>query len=206
MITLICQRSAFYRLAVLCEEGLSQYKSGKEEEELTGSAWRPQWAEMVEAGWLRKESFGTLSRPSHEYQLDIFDLIPFSIVNLKDHARAQVSTRMTGDEIYSNVLQHQLDTSQAPLSILAVVAVAVSQAWYISRALGQIYHAAFMDELDIMSYIVNLLSSPTPTYFRGPQRLSSGRTACSGSGTCWKCATTTRLTSAKFASGLLSTW
>ncbi|PWN19344.1 hypothetical protein BCV69DRAFT_300663 [Microstroma glucosiphilum] len=155
-------------LVRVLEEGLQR----EEEREHSTSAWRPHWGDIVEAGWPRKESFGTFSLPSHEYQLDIFDLKRRTILTYKGSAEPQAATRVTGDERYPITLKHPLDSIRAPLNVLSVVAVAVSQMRYISRAPGRIYRADFMDDLDIMSYIINLLGCPTPTYFRRLQRPS----------------------------------
>lgn len=160
-------RQDLVSLVRVLEEGLR-----REEDQLLTSVWRPPWTEMVAAGWVNRESFETSSRSSYEYQLDGFDLIPFSIVNLKDPMTCKLATRVTGDETYLIALQHPLDNLKAPLNILSVVAVAVSQMRHISRAPGRVYRADFMDDLEIMSYIVNLLGCPTPTYARRLQRPS----------------------------------
>lgn len=154
-------------LVRVLEEGLQ-----RENEQDCNSAWRPRWNDIVEAGWPRKESFGTLCLPSYKFQLDIFNLRPRTICDFKGPAGLQMVSRVTGDECFPNVLEPQLDILQAPMSILAVVAVAVSQAWYISRSPGRRYAAAFLEELDIMSYVVNLLGSPSPSYFRALRRPS----------------------------------
>ncbi|PWN17714.1 hypothetical protein BCV69DRAFT_279359 [Microstroma glucosiphilum] len=155
-------------LVRVLEDGLQ-----RECEQNFSPAWRPRWNEILQTGWPRKDRFGTLCLPSYELQLDIFDLKRRTISKWKDLAGSQGVSRVTGDELYPILLDHQLDTLQAPVSILAVVAVAVSQAWYISRSPGRRYREAFLEEMDIMSYIVNLLGSPSPSYFRGLQRPSA---------------------------------
>jgi hypothetical protein len=154
-------------LVRVLEEGLR-----REEDQLFTSSWRPHWQEMVEAGRPRKESFETLSRSSHQYQLDVFDLIPFSMANWKDPMIGGPATRVTGDEKYPIALQQPLDNIKAPLNILSIVAVAVSQMRHISRVADRNHRAAFLEDLDIMSYVVKLLESPNPSYFRGLHRPS----------------------------------
>lgn len=142
------------------------------ESQSSQQAWQPRWEEAVDAAWPRKHTIGTMCRAEYEYQVDFFDLKPRNIFNCKAPPSFQQLREESGVRTYPNFLQHGLDTFKAPRSILSVIAVAVSQMWFVSRASDRRYKSSFLEDLDVMSYVINVLGSPAPDYFKSLKRPS----------------------------------
>jgi hypothetical protein len=108
----------------------------------------------------------------YEYQIDFFALEPDNVMNAKAPAPFHILKQEPGHTTYPNTMQYPLETFKAPLSILSVIAVAVSQMHYVSRNSGRRYKLDFLQDLDVMSYVVNILGSAAPESFRTMNRPS----------------------------------
>jgi hypothetical protein len=113
-----------------------------------------------------------MCRAEYEYQVDFFNLSPRNIFDCKAPPSLQQLREEPGVRTYPNSLQHGLDAFKAPLSILSVIAVAVSQMWFVSSASDRRYKSSFLEDLDVMAYVINILGSPAPDYFKGLKRPS----------------------------------
>lgn len=160
-------RADLLQLVLVLEDALARQSA-----ESSQGAWQPRWEQLLQQLWPRKETIGTVCLPKYEYQIDIFELRPDTIMNCKAPRLFRTLEEASGDKTYPNTMEHGLENFKAPLSILSVVAVAVSQMWYVSQQSGRRYQPDFLEDLEIMLYVVNVLGSPDLTSFRSFMRPS----------------------------------
>lgn len=160
-------RADLLQLVHVLEDALARQSA-----ESSQGAWQPRWEQLLQHLWPRKETIGTVCLPSYEYQIDFFELKSNTIMNCKAPRSFRKLEEASGDRTYPNTMEHGLEKFKAPLSILSVVAVAVSQMWFVSRQPGRRYQPDFLEDLEVMSYVVNVLGSPDLTSFRSFMRPS----------------------------------
>lgn len=168
-------RTDLHSLVRALEAGLAQEerKAGRAVVEGRNvSGWTPDWNTLICDNWSRKVSAGSRQWMSFEYQFDFFHFEERSISSMRGDSGNHVLTEAPGSRKYPNRLQRDLETVYAPLSVLSIIAVAVSQMHFVSKSVGAEagWQKTFMEDLDTMSYIVNVVGSASPHDFRSLKR------------------------------------
>lgn len=160
-------RTDLFKLVQVLEAALQE-----ESVQSSQQPWQPRWEEVLQAAWPRKQTVETMCILEYEYQIDFFDLQPDNVMNVKAPALFRVLTEEPGQRTYPNTMQYGLETFKAPLCVMSVIAVVVSQMSYVSEITGRRYQRTFLEDLDVMSYVINVLGSSTPQSFRTMNRPS----------------------------------
>lgn len=170
-------RADLHDLVRALEAGLTQEEKMLSTAIVSGhnvSGWRPDWNTIIKDNWSRKVNAGSSEWLSFEYQIDFFNLREGAIITTKGDSGLRYLKEAPGIRQYPNCLERELESVYAPLSVLLVIAIAVSQMHWVSRAVPahSFYQQTFVDDLDTMSYVVNLVGSLSPSDFRSLKRPS----------------------------------